>query len=46
MPKYVGVMGWIGIWLDKVCDWDELAHIIKAAHEFAEGPPLPMPKKK
>jgi predicted DNA-binding protein (MmcQ/YjbR family) len=46
VPPYVGVMGWLGIWLDAVCDWDELAHIVKAAHELAEGPPLPMPKKK
>ena len=46
VPKYVGPSGWIGIWLDKVCDWDELAHIIKAAHELAEGPPLPLPLPK
>jgi predicted DNA-binding protein (MmcQ/YjbR family) len=46
VPPYVGCMGWLGIWLDKDCDWDELVHILKAAHELAEGPPLPMPKKK
>lgn len=46
VPPYVGGMGWLGIWLDGECDWDELVHILKAAHELAEGPPLPMPKRK
>ena len=46
VPKYVGPSGWIGVWLDKVCDWDELGHIIQAAYELAEGPPLKILKKK
>ncbi len=46
VPPYVGVMGWIGVWLDKDCAWDELEHIVKAAFELAEGPPLKMPLKK
>ena len=46
VPPYVGGMGWLGVWLDDKCDWDELAHIVEAAHKLAEGPPLPMPKKR
>jgi len=38
VPPYVGVSGWLGVWLDDVCDWDELAEILKAAHELAQGP--------
>jgi predicted DNA-binding protein (MmcQ/YjbR family) len=36
VPPYVGVSGWIGVWLDDVCDWDELAEILKSAHELAQ----------
>ena len=32
VPPYVGPSGWIGVWLDKVCDWDELADILRDAH--------------
>lgn len=37
VPPYVGVTGWIGVWLDKVCDWDELADILESAHELASA---------
>ena len=35
VPRYVGVSGWLGVWLDDVCDWEELADILKSAHELA-----------
>jgi hypothetical protein len=38
-PPYVGVYGWIGVWLDEVCDWTELADILASAQSEAQGPP-------
>jgi hypothetical protein len=38
VPPYVGPNGWIGVWLDSVCRWDELADILASAHALAEGP--------
>lgn len=35
VPPYVGVSGWIGVWLDDVCDWGELADVLTSAHELA-----------
>ena len=35
VPPYVGVSGWIGVWLDDVCDWEELAKILESAHQLA-----------
>lgn len=32
VPPYVGKAGWIGIWLDDDCNWDELADILRAAY--------------
>ncbi|MDB4908110.1 MAG: hypothetical protein JWO05_2894 [Gemmatimonadetes bacterium] len=29
VPPYVGPSGWIGVWLDDKCDWDELAELVK-----------------
>jgi len=37
VPPYVGVSGWIGVWLDEVCDWKELADILASAQELAQG---------
>lgn len=37
VPPYVGVSGWIGVWLDDVCDWEELTEILKAAYEVARA---------
>ena len=31
VPPYIGPSGWIGVWLDADCDWDELADILKDA---------------
>ena len=35
VPPYVGVSGWFGVWLDDVCNWEELAEILKSAHQLA-----------
>ena len=35
VPPYVGPSGWFGVWLDDVCDWDELADILTSAHALA-----------
>ena len=37
VPPYVGPNGWLGVWLDDVCEWEELADILSAAHEQAQA---------
>ncbi|MGH2633720.1 MAG: MmcQ/YjbR family DNA-binding protein [Tepidiformaceae bacterium] len=32
VPPYVGVRGWLGVWLDVPVDWDELAGLVAEAH--------------
>jgi len=32
VPPYAGPSGWVGVWLDDVCDWDELEDILASAH--------------
>lgn len=32
VPPYVGTAGWIGVWLDGDCNWDELGDILRAAY--------------
>lgn len=32
VPPYVGTTGWIGVWLDGECDWDELTDILRTAY--------------
>ena len=34
VPAYVGPSGWIGVWLDGSCDWDELADILRDAYRL------------
>ena len=29
VPPYVGVNGWVGVWLDDAPDWDELAELLR-----------------
>ena len=29
VPPYVGPSGWVGIWLDRVADWAELAELLR-----------------
>lgn len=31
IPPYVGKAGWIGVWLDDVCKWDELDELLRDA---------------
>ena len=31
-PPYVGHRGWVGIYLDVECDWDEIGTILTDAH--------------
>ncbi len=33
-PPYVGVKGWVGVYLDVDVDWDELAGIVDEAYQF------------
>lgn len=32
VPPYVGVKGWIGVWLDERPDWEALADLLADAH--------------
>ena len=41
-PPYVGPDGWIGIRLDGVVDWEEVADFLAAAHRLA----MPVKKKR
>jgi hypothetical protein len=34
VPPYVGPSGWIGVWLDGACDWDELAELLRDAYRM------------
>jgi hypothetical protein len=38
-PPYVGPSGWIGVWLDDDCDWQELKDLLR------DGYRLTAPKK-
>ena len=31
-PPYVGMRGWIGVWLDGPVDWDEVAFLVTEAY--------------
>jgi hypothetical protein len=39
VPPYVGPSGWVGVWLDRGADWDELAELL------ADGYRLVAPKR-
>ena len=32
IPPYVGKSGWIGVYLDAVCDWKELPELLRDAY--------------
>jgi hypothetical protein len=34
VPPYVGVGGWIGVWLDGAVDWSELADLLRDAYRM------------
>jgi predicted DNA-binding protein (MmcQ/YjbR family) len=44
VPRYVGHIGWIGMWLDGRVDWDEVATIV--ARSFAMTAPKQLAVKK
>lgn len=32
VPPYVGPSGWVGIWLDRSVDWDEVADLLRDSY--------------
>ena len=34
VPPYVGPGGWIGVWLDRDTDWDELTFLVRDAYRL------------
>jgi hypothetical protein len=34
VPPYVGPKGWIGVWLDGVVDWDDLAEFVRDSYRL------------
>ncbi len=32
VPPYVGPRGWLGVWLDRPVDWDEVADLVAEAY--------------
>lgn len=34
VPPYVGPSGWIGMWLDDVCDWDEVPEFLREGYRL------------
>jgi hypothetical protein len=34
VPPYVGVSGWVGIWLDRGVDWPSVAAIIEDGYRI------------
>ena len=34
IPPYVGRHGWIGLWLDAVTDWDEVADLVEESYRM------------
>ena len=35
VPPYMGPSGWVGVYLDDACDWDELSDILREAYRLA-----------
>jgi predicted DNA-binding protein (MmcQ/YjbR family) len=33
-PPYVGPSGWVGVWLDGVVEWDDLAEFLRDAYRL------------
>ena len=51
VPRYVGHIGWIGMWLDGKVDWDEVATILTRSYRMTApkrlgAPNARAPKKK
>lgn len=45
-PPYVGVGGWVGVYLDKRPDWTAVAERLRGAHELAAAPIRKSPAKR
>lgn len=39
-PPYVGVKGWVGVYLDVPADWDEIADVVRDAYRKVATPKL------
>ena len=39
VPAYMGVRGWVGVWLDVDVDWPRLEALIEQSHEHAAPAP-------
>ncbi len=35
VPAYVGSVGWVGVWLDRVCQWKELSGLLEDGYHLA-----------
>ena len=34
LPPYVGPSGWVGVWLDRAVDWDEVAQLLADSYRL------------
>lgn len=34
VPPYVGPSGWVGVWLDRSCNWVELADLVRDSYRL------------
>ena len=34
VPPYVGPSGWVGVWLDRGVDWDELTELLRDSYRM------------
>lgn len=34
VPRYVGHIGWVGVWLDGKVDWDEVARLVERSYKM------------
>ena len=42
VPRFVGHNGWVGMWLDKGCDWREVAGIVRRSYQMTAPKKLAM----
>jgi len=35
VPPYLGPRGWVGVWLDRPVDWDEVAELVTDGYRLA-----------
>lgn len=52
VPPYVGPSGWVGVYLDKQVDWEELAGLLKDGYDLVapkrllKAPAAPSPRRR